>query len=159
MKNVSQNTPTIYSATTPENNPPQLVASLVPDEQRISFWPQHFGLIPQWVTLEPRVFGWMDRLCEDYCGGIWNLYTLNNGGAFMAPEPDDDDDETWVLFNAMNGNRAEMSPEAAGIAACLMTYSHHACRTENYAMTVHYYRLRDYALQHPECSAIMRIID
>ena len=46
----------------------------------------------------------------------------------MAPEPDDDDDETWVLFNAMNGNRAEMSPEAAGIAACLMTYSHHACR-------------------------------
>lgn len=153
MKTVSQNTPTIYSATTPENNPPQLVASLVPDEQRISFWPQHFGLIPQWVTLEPRVFGWMDR------GGIWNLYTLNNGGAFMAPEPDDDDDETWVLFNAMNGNRAEMSPEAAGIAACLMTYSHHACRTENYAMTVHYYRLRDYALQHPECSAIMRIID
>ncbi|HFU8301786.1 TPA: antirestriction protein [Escherichia coli] len=103
-----------------------MVASLVPDEQRISFWPQHFGLIPQWVTLEPRVFGWMDRLCEDYCGGIWNLYTLNNGGAFMAPEPDDDDDETWVLFNAM---------------------------------TVHYYRLRDYALQHPECSAIMRIID
>ncbi|MBB9784973.1 antirestriction protein, partial [Escherichia coli] len=77
---------------------------------------------------------WMDRLCEDYCGGIWNLYTLNNGGAFMAPEPDDDDDETWVLFNAMNGNRAEMSPEAAGIAACLMTYSHHACRTECYAM-------------------------
>ncbi len=55
--------------------------------------------------------------------------------------------------------RAEMSPEAAGIAACLMTYSHHACRTECYAMTVHYYRLRDYALQHPECSAIMRIID
>ncbi len=50
MKTVSQNTPTIYSATTPENNPPQLVASLVPDEQRISFWPQHFGLIPQWVT-------------------------------------------------------------------------------------------------------------
>ena len=45
------------------------------------------------------------------------------------------------------------------IAACLMTYSHHACRTECYAMTVHYYRLRDYALQHPECSAIMRIID
>ncbi|HAX5126152.1 TPA: antirestriction protein [Escherichia coli] len=159
MKSVSQNTPTIYSATTPENNQPQLVASLVPDEQRISFWPQHFGLIPQWVTLEPRVFGWMDRLCEDYSGGIWNLYTLNNGGAFMAPEPDDDDDETWVLFNAMSGNRAEMSPEAAGIAACLMTYSHHACRTENYAMTVHYYRLRDYALQHPECSAIMRIID
>lgn len=66
MKTVSQNTPTIYSATTPENNPPQLVASLVPDEQRISFWPQHFGLIPQWVTLEPRVFGYRNtgNLCQ-----------------------------------------------------------------------------------------------
>ncbi|HAW0183539.1 TPA: antirestriction protein [Escherichia coli] len=64
-----------------------------------------------------------------------------------------------TLHRLKGDNRAEMSPEAAGIAACLMTYSHHACRTECYAMTVHYYRLRDYALQHPECSAIMRIID
>ena len=106
MTTVSHNstTPSVSVTTASGNNQPQLVASLVPDEQRISFWPQHFGLIPQWVTLEPRIFGWMDRLCEDYCGGIWNLYTLNNGGAFMAPEPDDDDDETWVLFNAMNGN-------------------------------------------------------
>ncbi|ELG5552038.1 antirestriction protein, partial [Escherichia coli] len=95
----SSTTPSVSATTASGNNQSQLVATPVPDEQRISFWPQHFGLIPQWVTLEPRVFGWMDRLCEDYCGGIWNLYTLNNGGAFMAPEPDDDDDETWVLFN------------------------------------------------------------
>ncbi|HHL5321647.1 TPA: antirestriction protein [Escherichia coli] len=99
----SSTTPSVSVTTASGNNQSQLVATIVPDEQRISFWPQHFGLIPQWVTLEPRVFGWMDRLCEDYCGGIWNLYTLNNGGAFMAPEPDDDDDENWVLFNAMNG--------------------------------------------------------
>ena len=51
---------------------------------------------------------------------VYKRQTLNNGGAFMAPEPDD---ETWVLFNVMHGNRAEMSPEAAGIAACLMAYS------------------------------------
>ncbi|MDK5706536.1 antirestriction protein, partial [Serratia nevei] len=49
--------------------------------------------------------------------------------------------------------------EAAGIAVCLMAYSHHACRTECDAMTGHYYRLRDYALNHPECSAIMHLID
>ncbi|MCA7573794.1 TA system toxin CbtA family protein, partial [Escherichia coli] len=29
-------------------------------------------------------------------------------------------DETWVLFNAMNGNRAEMSPEAAGTRSQLI---------------------------------------
>ena len=137
-----------------------LTATLLPEEQRIGFWPQYFGNIPQWITLEPHIFAWMDRLCADYSGGIWNFYTLSNDGAFMAPEPDgDDDDEKWTLFNPMNGNGAEVSAEAAGIAACLMAYSHHAMRTECDAMTEHYYRLRDYALNHAECSAIMHIID
>lgn len=85
------------------------------------------------------------------------LYTLSNGGAFMAPESDND--EIWRLFNCLNGNDAQMSAEAAGIAVCLIAYSHHACRTQCDAMTEHYYRLRDYALQHPEAHAILRIID
>ncbi len=140
-------------------NTSSLTVTLLPDEQRITFWPQHFGAIPQWITLEPHIFAWMDRFCTDYSGGIWNFYTLSNGGAFMAPEPDDGVGAPWTLFNPMNGNGAEMSAEAAGIAACLMAYSHHACRTECDAMTEHYYRLRDYALNHPECNAIMRIID
>ncbi|BBV18908.1 antirestriction protein [Citrobacter freundii] len=135
----------------------QIAATQVADENRISFWPQQFGSIPQWITLEPHIFGWMDRFCRDYCGGIWNFFTLSNGGAFMAPESEND--EKWTLFNNMNGNGAEMSTEAAGIAVCLIAYSHHACRTECDAMTEHYYRLRDYALLHPDCHAIMRIID
>ena len=134
-----------------------LAATPVPDEQRVEFWLQYFGSIPQWITLEPQVFAWMDRFCADYSGGIWNFYTLSNGGAFMAPETDSD--AFWSLFNAMNGNAADMSAEAAGIAVCLIAYSHHACRTECDAMTEHYWRLRDYALNHAECSAIMRIID
>ena len=140
-------------------NPNALTTTLLPDEQRIDFWPQHFGSIPQWITLEPHIFAWMDRLCDEYSGGIWCFYTLSNDGAFMAPEPDSDDDEKWTLFNPMNGNGAEVSAEAAGIAACLMAYSHHAMRTECDAMTEHYYRLRDYALSHAESSAIMLIID
>ena len=136
-----------------------LIVTLLPDEQRIGFWPQHFGSIPQWMTLEPHIFAWMDLFCADYCGGIWQFYTLSNGGAFIAPEPDGDDVEKWTLFNPMNGNDVEMSAEAAGIAACLMAYSHHACRTECDAMTEHYYRLRNFALNHPECSAIMHLID
>jgi len=136
-------------------NPATISAILVPDEYRASFWPQHFGTIPQWILLEPRIFAWLDRMCADYSGGIWNFYTLSNGGAFIAP----DSDETWPLFNAFNGNDAELSSEATGITICLLVFSHHACRTECDAMTEHYYRLRDYALHHPECAAIMRIID
>lgn len=143
---------------TPANEPQLILTTTpVPDEQRIGFWPQHFGTIPQWITLEPRIFAWMERFCEDYSGGIWHFHTLSNGGAFMAPESEDD--EKWTLFNNMNGNSARMSGEAAGIAVCLIEYSHHACRTECDAMTEHYYRLRDYALQHPEYHSILAIID
>ncbi|MDF0550931.1 antirestriction protein [Klebsiella aerogenes] len=134
-----------------------ITASVVPDELRIGFWPQHFGSIPQWITLEPRIFAWMDRLCADYHGGVWRFSTLSNGGAFMAPESDHD--EKWIMSNSMNGNGAELTSEAAGMVACLMAYNHHACRTECDAMTEHYYRLRDYALKHPECSTIMHLID
>lgn len=132
-----------------------LCATPVKDEQRLRFWPQHFGRIPQWITLEPT-------FCTDgpvVCGlQRWRLglYTLSNGGAFMAPE---ENEGPRSLFNILSGNGADMSAEAAGIASCLMAYSHHACRTECDAMTEHYYRLRDYALNHPERNAIMYIID
>lgn len=138
---------------------PTITASRFTDERRITFWPQYFGTVPQWILLEPRLFAWMDHLCEDYGGGIWQFYTLSNGGVFMAPEADEDNREKWHLSNSINGNDAEMSAEAAGIAVCLLEYSHHAWRTECDVMTTHYYRLRDYAITHPECQAIMHIID
>ncbi|EPX2207202.1 antirestriction protein, partial [Escherichia coli] len=52
MKTISHNSTTSSVSVTAAsgNDQPQLVATPVPDEQRISFWPQHFGLIPQWVT-------------------------------------------------------------------------------------------------------------
>ena len=146
------------SESVPAASQHQITATQVSDEDRISFWPQHFGRIPQWMLLEPRIFGRMDRLCDNYRGGIWHFHTLSNGGAFMAPEVGNHDD-TWTLFNDMNGNSTEMSAEAVGITVCLIEYSHHACRTECDAMTAHYYRLRDYALNHAKCNAIMRLID
>jgi aminoglycoside/choline kinase family phosphotransferase len=89
--------------------------------------------------------------------GIWNFYTEQRRCVYGPGK--EDTDEKWSLFNSMNGNGGELSAEAAGVAVCLMTYSHHAMRTECDAMTEHYYRLRDYALNHAECNAIMHIID
>ncbi|MRI37368.1 antirestriction protein [Escherichia coli] len=126
----------------PANQPEfELTVTPVHDEQRNDFWPQHFGTITQWLTMEPRIFAWMERFCATYSGGIWSCCTLINGGAFMAPEPEGDDN--LHRFNGMNGNDAQMSAEAAGIAVCLIEYSHHACRTVCDAMTEHYYLLRD----------------
>ncbi|WP_419236292.1 antirestriction protein [Serratia fonticola] len=134
-----------------------LTATVVSGHQRTRFWLQHFGSIPQWLMLEPRIFGWMDRLCTDYHGGQWDFYTLDNGGAFIAPQTDDD--KPWSLFNTLNGNGAEMGAQAAGITACLMAYNHHACRTENDTMIEHFYRLREYALHHSDSRAIFSLID
>lgn len=132
-----------------------LTATPVTDSQRIQFWPDHFGEIPQWILIEPQVFGWLDRLCDDYRGDFWDYNTLSDGGAFIVPGTE----QGYALFNELNGNGATVSREAAGIIACLMTYSHHACRTENELMTEHFYRLRAYALHHPESHAIFALID
>ncbi|MFA3760080.1 antirestriction protein [Yersinia sp. 2466 StPb PI] len=136
-----------------ETNP--LTATRISDAQRIHFWPKHFGQVPKWALIEPQAFRWLDRLCDDYHGDFWDFYTLPNGGAFMVPGTEQD----YALFNELNGNGATVSREAAGITACLMAYSHYACRTENKLMTEHFYRLREYALQHPESLAIFDLID
>ena len=44
----------------PANQPEfELTVTPVPDEQRLDFWPQHFGTIPQWL-LRSRISspGW-----------------------------------------------------------------------------------------------------
>lgn len=51
----------------------ELTVTQMPDEQRICFWPQYFGSIPQWITLEPRIFARMDRFCDEYNSGIWSF--------------------------------------------------------------------------------------
>ena len=50
----------------------QIIAIPVTDENRISFWPQHFGLIPQWVTLEPRRSE--ERRVGKECRSRWSPY-------------------------------------------------------------------------------------
>ncbi|EKN6043342.1 antirestriction protein [Yersinia enterocolitica] len=132
-----------------------LTATRVSDAHRIHFWPKYFSQVPKWGLIEPQVFRWLDRLCDDYHGDFWDFYTLPNGGAFMVPGTEQD----YVLFNALNGNGATVSREAAGITACLMAYSHCACSAESEAMTEYFYRLREYALQHPESRAIFSLID
>ncbi len=52
-----------------------------------------------------------------------------------------------------------MSCEAAGIAICLMMYSLWSFRIESELLIERFYQLRDYAIQHPESSAIFHLID
>lgn len=130
--------------------------TLVPDEQRSDFWLNHFGTVKGWTTFEVVVFTTMGQFCEDYHGGYWEYCTLSNGGAFIYP---DISEETLTLFNMHNGNEAEVSSEAAGIAVSLILYSIWSFKTESEVMCDRFYQLRDFALQHPESFAIFHLID
>ncbi|ETO42700.1 antirestriction protein, partial [Morganella sp. EGD-HP17] len=82
--------------------------------------------------------------------------TLSNGGAFIYP---DLNNEKLTLFNPHNGNEADVSCEAAGIAVCLILYSIWSFKTESDVMCERFYQLRDYAALHAESIAIFHLID
>lgn len=128
----------------------------VPLSQRSAFWPDDFKGIKGWQTFEVVIFTTMGQFCEEYHGGYWEYCTLSNGGAFIYP---DLNREKLTLFNPHNGNEAEVSCEAAGIAVCLMMYSLWSFRVESERLVEHFYQLRDYAIQHSERSAIFHLID
>ena len=132
-----------------------LYVSDVPEHERQDFWRQHFGTVPPWLSPELTILIWFSRLCREYSGGNWHFYTLSNGGVFMAP----DSQEMYDLYCKSNGNRATLGAEAAGIAACLMTYSHLSFVTAHGDMAEQYYHLRDYALIHPESRGILTLTD
>ncbi|MEQ4924160.1 antirestriction protein [Proteus hauseri] len=133
-----------------------IAITFVPDEQRLDFWVTHFGGIKGWATFEVVTFTTMGQFCEAYNGGYWEYCTLSNGGAFIYP---DVAKEALTLFNMHNGNEAQVSCEAAGIAVCLILYSIWSFQTKNEVMCDRFYQLRDYALQHSESAAIFHLID
>ncbi len=136
--------------------PAIIKSNLVHPRGRDTFWRFYFGSVPGWLHLENDIFKMMDNLCDIYHGAFWEFSMLTNGGAFIWP---DMPETTLYLFNPHNGNNAELSPEAAGIAVCLMAFSIWSFNTESPVLVEYFYQLRDYALQHEECAAIFRLID
>lgn len=136
---------------------PELIkTNLVNSRGRTTFWRFYFGTVPVWKRLESDIFTLMDKMCELYQGAFWEFSMLSNGGVFIWP---DMPETSLHLFNPHNGNEAELSPEAAGIAVCLMVYSIRSFKTESPVLVEYFYQLRDYAIQHPEQAQIFRLID
>jgi len=142
------NTPTI---------PHVIAVSVVPEDQRLDFLPEFFG--PSLMLYgEALVYKWMGRLSpRHYGGGLWQFYTLTNGGYYMAPTQP----ERLRLSVAGNGFDAFVSADAAGVIATLFALGQLAA-TENGAHERFcdlYHALRDYAGGHPEAAFIDRAID
>lgn len=131
-------------------------ALLVPEHRRVSVTAELFGArFP--FAIEPAIFDFAGDLSEDYAGGSWDFYTLENGGFFMCPVSPE-----RFRVESPNGNSANMSAEAFGVAVCLFAFSN-LCFSSDEALTEMcgeaFHRLREYALEHAEAADILRIID
>ncbi|MEX9884314.1 antirestriction protein, partial [Providencia rettgeri] len=116
-----------------------IISTPASNRQRTHFWQTHFGNVKGFSTFEVVIFTTMGQFCEDYHGGYWEYCTLSNGGAFIYP---DLNQEELTLFNPHNGNEANVSCEAAGIAVCLMMYSLWSFQTESDILVDRFYQLR-----------------
>jgi hypothetical protein len=128
---------------------------LVPEDQRMSITERLFGLhFP--MQVEPVVYGITDRMAEDYSGGYWDMYTLSNGGWYMAPS-----DERIFHVACDNMFEGDLSADALGITACLYAYSHLSFSNTRFARVsaCHYHRLREYMFEHPEVKQILGATD
>ena len=136
----------------------KIVAEVIKGKRRSSALPKYFA--SDFAIMEHSIFSLMEMLCESYNGGYWEFVALDNECFFMYPSSD----QNFVLHGFANGNEGSVSAEAAGIVVCLYAYNHRAnSRSVSASVSNHYcdlfYKLRDYALQHPESSMILKLID
>jgi hypothetical protein len=136
------------------SNESPIIATQVPEGQRLHFLPRHFG--SQMMIFEHALYSQLSDLCADYQGGLWNFYDLSNGGCFLAPS----EHKGYRISVEGNGFEGRLDAEGAGIVATLFTLSHLSMRYpafERYAER--FYQLREFALDYPDAKLIMAAID
>jgi hypothetical protein len=108
------------------------------------------------LQMEPVIYGITERMAEDYKGGYWDMFTLSNGGFYMAPS-----DERILHVTCDNQYEGVLSADALGITACLYAYSHLSFSNTRFARVsaCHYHRLREYMFEHPETREMIQATD
>jgi hypothetical protein len=136
--------------------PTSVTRHLVPEDQRLAVTAELFGAhFP--LQIEPVIYGITERMAEAYSGGYWLMYTLDNGGFYMAP----DDDRVFAV-SCDNYYTGELSADALGVVATLYAFSHCSfSRNEGFGRVCaqHYHWLREFMYEHPEVAAILGAID
>ena len=124
------------------------------DSERITYPSSIFGVhFP--FRVEPFLFNMAGNLSRDYTGGYWNMYELDNGGFYMAPDSD-----APFRVSCMNGYEGALSADAFGLTVCLYAYSNLSFSKELAEVCAEqYHLLRDYMFEHPEVHEILAAID
>lgn len=128
-------------------------ARLIPDDERLGLLPKHFG--PRLMLRgEISIYGWLDRLSNDYTGGYWHYYEIPNG-FYMAPAGYEKLHIVWP----MNYFERSMSADAAGIVATLFALSELCGQHPSDDLIDKHHALRDFVSEHAEARAIYAAIE
>ncbi len=107
----------------------------VADNRRSNFLHKMTG--NQFLRFEGLAYNLADNFSENYNGGYWDFYALDNGGFFMALDKKD----TYRFVNAMNYTDIELDGVAFGAVITLFALGILAERSQFVADK--YYLLRD----------------
>ena len=132
-----------------------ITRQLVAEDQRTNVTADLFGVYFP-IQLEPFIYSMSSQLSEDYGGGYWLFYTLDNGGFYMAA---DSDGKFQVI--SPNGWEGIMSADAFGVTVGLFAYSSLSFGSGQFAETCaeQYHLLREYMMDHAEARAILAATD
>ncbi len=134
-------------------SPTPIMGERVEDSRREGALSRYFGA--RLIRFESVVYGFMRQFAPDYDGGIWQFVELSNGGFYMLPEGG-----TFQFAVETNGYEGVLSADAAGITVCLFAYSHLSFQDQRDDLFAdHFYRLREYAIEHAEAGQILAAID
>lgn len=131
-----------------------ITKTLIKSGDRLDFLPKHVGR--KFLQYEQAIYRYMHEYCEGYTGGMWNYYTLSNGGFFMAW---DADETSLKVSQPMNYYEGEMSAEAASVGMNLYVQNAFAHQVDAERFSEAFHALRDFAIQHQEAAQIMAFID
>ncbi len=141
-----------------------VTASIVDDALVIPLAAQSlFGSAELAVTGEAYTQNWMTELAGHHEGLSWQVYSLSNGGAFLAPALAG----PCRLTSTNNYLSDDFSAEATGIVITLFVLGQMSanaadadgCCDDDAAVLINYHRLIDYAGAHAEAPKIFRAID
>ena len=146
-----------------------ITRQLVPNNLRMKTVNDLFGLYFP-MRIEPFIYAMAEELtadndacndvCDQYRGGLWEFYTLSNGGFFMAPDMSPDSGKYTV--SSQNGFEGKISAMALGVISCMFAFSHLSF-SDNEGLsevaTKYFHLLRSYALDHPEAASIFQATD
>jgi hypothetical protein len=131
-----------------------ITATIVPDEKRLAFMPEHFGS-RNTMRAEALLYATMKRLTGNaYAGGYWHYIELSNGGFYMRLNTP----RRYRVACEGNFFDDEMSADAASITASLYVINQLLWMGLDH-LNEPFYKLRDYAKEHPESALILAAID